>query len=150
MLQERIQQYFEQAEDQIVADITRLVAIRSVREEALPGFPFGKGPAEALAQCHMMASDMGYLKRCLVIDFDRQARGGKGIKAFSLLKNGSNGARVSGALWVTESYSFDVVQKSGTATRFSTEDVGIETKAGRGEAYVVVVMDDFVEALKRA
>ena len=31
MLQERIQQYFEQAEDQIVADITRLVAIRTVR-----------------------------------------------------------------------------------------------------------------------
>ncbi|TLN10752.1 M20 family metallopeptidase, partial [bacterium] len=60
MLQERIHQYFENAENRIVDDIVRLVAIRSVREEALPGFPFGKGPAEALAQCLMMASEMGF------------------------------------------------------------------------------------------
>jgi DNA gyrase subunit A len=98
----------------------------------------------------ILASEMGYLKRCLLIDFDRQARGGKSVKAFSLLKNGANGSRIAGALMVTEPYSFDIVQRSGLSTRFATEDVPIETKAGRGAAFVMVVMDDFVEALKRS
>lgn len=98
----------------------------------------------------ILASEMGYLKRCLLIDFDPQARGGKGVKAFPFLKNGANGARVAGALLVTQSYSFDVVQKSGAATRFSTEGIDIENKAGRGAPFIMVVMDDFVEALKRA
>ncbi len=119
------------------------------------GMALGPGDRVCAAFAHnsegevLFSSELGYLKRCLVIDFDRQARGGKGVKAFSLLKNGANGAKVAGALPVTEPYLFEVVQKSGTSTRFSTEDVGIETKAGRGEAYVVVVMDDFVESLKR-
>ena len=46
----------------------------------------------------VMISDMGYMKRCLLIDFDRQARGGTGVKAFNFLKNGSNGAILAGAL----------------------------------------------------
>ena len=34
----------------------------------------------------LLATDLGYMKRCLLIDFDRQARGGKGLKAISFLK----------------------------------------------------------------
>lgn len=60
MLQERIQQYFEQVEGQIVADITRLVAIRSVREAPQPGLPFGKGPADALTEALAIAGEMGF------------------------------------------------------------------------------------------
>lgn len=60
MLQGHIHQYFENAESQIVAAITRLVAIKSVREEPLPGMPFGKGPAAALAECLVMAHEMGF------------------------------------------------------------------------------------------
>ncbi|MBQ6123219.1 MAG: DNA topoisomerase 4 subunit A, partial [Clostridia bacterium] len=62
----------------------------------------------------VMISDMGYMKRCLLIDFDRQARGGKGVKAFNFLKNGSNGAILAGALIVTEPFRFNIVQKNGT------------------------------------
>ena len=82
-------------------------------------------------------------------DFERQARGGKGVKAFTFLKSGTNGSRVAGALLVREPYLFRVVQKSGTATAFNTEDVSIEPKNGRGSPYVVVVMDDVVVELAK-
>ncbi len=46
----------------------------------------------------ILISELGYMKRCLLIDFERQARGGKGVKAFNFLKNGANGAYLAGAL----------------------------------------------------
>jgi DNA gyrase/topoisomerase IV subunit A len=98
----------------------------------------------------VMISEMGYMKRCLLIDFDRQARGGKGVKAFSFLKNGANGAAVAGALIVTEPFRFNIVQKNGTSTPCNTEDVPIEPRTGRGQPYAVVVMDDVVTELVRA
>jgi len=97
----------------------------------------------------IMASDLGYLKRCLLIDFDRQARGGKGLKAFNFLKNGANGRSITGALVVTDPYDFEIVQKSGAASRFSTDMLQIETRSGRGQAYAVVVMDDTVTGLRK-
>ncbi len=98
----------------------------------------------------IMISDLGYMKRCLLIDFERQARGGKGVKAFAFLKNGMNGSRLAGALTVTEPFRFNIVQKSGTVTPYVTEDVAIEPKSSRGQPYVVVVMDDVVTELVRA
>ena len=95
----------------------------------------------------IMISEMGCMKRCLLLDFDRQARGGKGVKAFNFLKNGQNGSYVAGAMTVREAYDFKIIQKNGTATQFNTEDVAIETKSGRGQPYVVVVMDDVVTEL---
>ena len=97
----------------------------------------------------VLATDLGYLKRCLLIDFDRQARGGKGVKCMSLLKNGANGSRIAGALAVTDPYDFGVVQKSGTVTVFNTEDVAIENRSGKGQPYVMVVMGDAVTGLTR-
>ena len=98
----------------------------------------------------LLVSDMGYMKRCLLIDFERQARGGKGVKAFNFLKNGSNGNYLAGALDVREAYNFNIVQKNGTMTPCNTEDVAIETRSGRGQPYVVVVMDDVVVELVKA
>ena len=98
----------------------------------------------------IMISELGYMKRCLLIDFDRQARGGKGLKAFNFLKNGQNGTAVVGALAVRDAYDFKVLQKGGTATTFNTEDVAIEPRSGRGQPYVVVVLDDVVTELVRA
>ena len=97
----------------------------------------------------LLASERGYMKRCLLIDFDRQARGGKGLKAFSFLKNSMNGEYVAAALRVTKPVDFLVYQKSGAQSRFNTEDIGIETRAGRGQPCVLVVMDDFVEEVQR-
>ena len=97
----------------------------------------------------IMISELGYMKRCLLIDFDRQARGGKGVKAFNFLKNGTNGTYVAGAIAVKEPYDFKIVQKSGTAMPLNTEDVAIEPRSGRGQPYAVVVMDDVVTELVR-
>ncbi|MBQ6123016.1 MAG: DNA gyrase subunit A, partial [Clostridia bacterium] len=97
----------------------------------------------------VMISDLGYMKRCLLIDFDRQARGGKGLKAFNFLKNGQNGRAVAGALMVKEAFDFRILQKGGTATACNTEDVAIEPRSGRGQPYVVVVMDDVVTEIVR-
>lgn len=97
----------------------------------------------------VLASDMGYLKRCLLIDFDRQARGGKGVKCFNLLKNGTNGSAVVGALMVTDPYDFQIVQQSGVMTPLNTEEVAIETRSAKGQPYVMVVMGDLVTGLTR-
>ena len=97
----------------------------------------------------VLCTDMGYLKRCLLIDFDRQARGGKGVKCFAMPKSGLNGSCIAGALLVTDPYDFRIVQKSGAATGFNTEDVGIEPRSGKGQPYVVVVMGDTVAGLTR-
>ncbi|MBR1822291.1 MAG: DNA gyrase subunit A [Clostridia bacterium] len=98
----------------------------------------------------VLISDMGYMKRCLLIDFERQARGGKGVKAFNFLKNGANGNYLAGALDVREAYDFSIVQKNGTLTPCNTENVAIEPRTGRGQPYVVVVMDDVVTELVKA
>ena len=97
----------------------------------------------------IMVSDMGYMKRCFLFDFERQARGGKGVKAFNFLKNGTNGSTVAGALTVTEPFRFSILQKNGTATPCVTEDVAIEPRTGRGQPYGGVVMDDVVTELVR-
>ena len=72
------------------------------------------------------------------------------MKAFNFLKNGSNGTYIAGALTVTDPYDFDICQTSGAAARFNTDMVEIESRAGRGSAYVMVVMDDFVCGLRKA
>ncbi|MGX8705864.1 MAG: DNA gyrase subunit A, partial [bacterium] len=98
----------------------------------------------------VMISDMGYMKRCLLIDFDRQARGGKGVKAFNFTRNGQNGAYVAGALTVREPFDFKIIQKNGNITPCNTDSVPIEPRTGKGQPYVVVVLDDVVIGLSKA
>lgn len=43
-----IDAWFEHRSAQLVSDVCKLIAVRSVREEALPGKPYGEGPAAAL------------------------------------------------------------------------------------------------------
>ena len=96
----------------------------------------------------ILISELGYMKRCLLIDFERQTRGGKGVRSFNFLKNGANGSRIGGALLVRDPFDFRIVQKSGAFTTLNSEDVSIESKAGKGMPYVVVVMDDVVTDLQ--
>jgi len=65
----------------------------------------------------------------------------------NLLKSGANGNYIAGALMVTDPYDFCIIQKNGTQTVFNTEDVVIETRSGKGQPYVVVVMGDVVTGL---
>jgi hypothetical protein len=67
----------------------------------------------------------------------------------NLLKNGTNGKCIAGALLVTDPYEFHITQKSGTTMAYNTEDVAIETKASKGQPYAVVVMGDVVVGLSK-
>ena len=65
MYQEQINAYFDDParRQQLVEMISRLVRIRSVREEAQPGMPFGPGPAAALAEGLRLAEELGFVTK---------------------------------------------------------------------------------------
>jgi len=96
----------------------------------------------------VVATDYGYMKRCLLIDFERQGRGTKGGKCVTLVKGGANGRAVADAVTVKEPYDLRVVQKSGAVTTINTEEIPIETKSGKGMPCLVVIMDDVVVELQ--
>ena len=56
----QIKQYIETYQEEMIEGIRDLVAIESVRGEAEEGFPFGKGPAEALAHALAMGESLGF------------------------------------------------------------------------------------------
>ena len=63
MYKEKIEAYFADKQDQILADIDRLVRINSERTDAKPGMPFGEGPCKALALGKQMCEEMGFTTR---------------------------------------------------------------------------------------
>lgn len=97
----------------------------------------------------LLMSDRGYAKKSLLLDFELQNRAGKGLKGFTFQKNGANGTRVAGALYVREPFTFLVRQTKSAPTAMSTEDVHIEARAGKGQMYVMALMDDTVTGLER-
>ncbi|HON27934.1 MAG TPA: Sapep family Mn(2+)-dependent dipeptidase [Mesotoga infera] len=59
-MKELIEEYFERNKDLMIEDIAKLVRIKSDRQEAKEGKPFGEGPAEVLAVALETASKMGF------------------------------------------------------------------------------------------
>lgn len=59
MYRKEIEAYFAQNRDRMIADIARLVNIKSVREDAQPGMPFGEGPCRALHEAMAVAGELG-------------------------------------------------------------------------------------------
>ena len=96
----------------------------------------------------LVMSDRGYAKRVLMADFDPQNRNGKGLKAFTFNKNGSNGACIAAVCHVREPVELQVTQKSGARTALFTEDVLIEARASKGKMYVFALMDDVVTGIE--
>ena len=60
MYREQIEAYFADKQDQIIADICRLIRIKSEREDPKPGMPFGEGPCAALQEGRRMLDEMGF------------------------------------------------------------------------------------------
>ena len=62
MYEQQINAYFDAParRAQLVEAISRLVRIRSVREEPQPGMPFGPGPAAALDEALKLAGELGF------------------------------------------------------------------------------------------
>lgn len=59
-LRREIERWFEREKDNMLRDLGRLIAVRSVREEPLPGKPFGEGPAAALREAEEILREMGF------------------------------------------------------------------------------------------
>jgi len=96
----------------------------------------------------LVMSERGYAKRVLMADFDPQNRNGKGLKAFTFNKNGSNGACIAAVCYVREPVELQVIQHSGARTPLHTEDVLIEPRASKGKMYVFALMDDVVTGIE--
>ncbi len=92
----------------------------------------------------LFVSDKGFMKRVLLIDFDLQARGGKGVKCFNFAKNGANGTRIVGVLPVKEPYDFEYEQKKGAVQTLNTDLVRIEHRESKGTMYAMCVLDDTI------
>jgi DNA gyrase subunit A len=92
----------------------------------------------------LLISDKGYAKRSLIFDHEVQKRYGKGLKTFDFKKNGSNGTCVAAAFYVREPFDFVVTQRHGTETKFNTEEILIEQRAGKGTLLVMALLDDVV------
>ena len=62
MYQEKIEAYWNDParEWELVAAISRLVAVKSVKGEAEPGKPFGAGPAAALDEALKLCAELGF------------------------------------------------------------------------------------------
>ncbi|MBR4726281.1 MAG: DNA gyrase subunit A, partial [Clostridia bacterium] len=97
----------------------------------------------------ILVTDQGYLKRSLMADFEPQARAGKGVHGITLQKNGSNGRQIAAAFKVKEPFDFTIIQKDGTATPVSTEQLRIEMRAGKGQPFVLVAGDNVVTGVVR-
>lgn len=95
----------------------------------------------------LFVSDCGYMKRCFVFDYDLQNRYGKGVKTFDFKRNGSNGTKLIWAGHITDPVSLIAVQKHGTETEFSSENVPIEARNGKGSPIVITVLDDVIERI---
>ena len=97
----------------------------------------------------LVITDRGYGKRSFMFDYDLQGRGGKGSRTVEFKKNGSNGTEIVSACAVTVPFEFYVCQRHGTETLFSTEQIRIEEKAGKGSMLVAVILDDTVVGIRR-
>lgn len=75
MYKSEIKEYFKQHSEALIQDICRLIKIKSVREAAMDGMPYGQGPAGVLEESEKMAGSMGfsvtnYDNYVLAIDFN--------------------------------------------------------------------------------
>lgn len=59
MIQKQIEDYFSHKERELVAALSRLIAIPSCKGDAAPGKPFGEGPAAALEEGLTIAREWG-------------------------------------------------------------------------------------------
>ena len=87
----------------------------------------------------LVVSDLGYVKSSLLLDYNIQARGGKGLHTFEF-KEGKrvkpNGTRLVRAFFVKESYMLTAVADSGATYTFSTEAAPIEDRKSPGKPVV--------------
>ena len=96
----------------------------------------------------LLMSDRGFGKRVLFMEFEPQARGGKGVKAFYFNKSGSNGTSIAGALLLGEQLGNALLtQKKSAPSLLNTGEVISQGKQDKGMPYVMAIMDDVITGL---
>ena len=93
----------------------------------------------------LLITERGFAKRVPYLDYEPQARGGKGLKTFYYNKSGSNGTRLAGALLITgPGCMVRIQQKNSPFTDLCADEVMLQSKQDRGMPYVMALMDDVV------
>ncbi|MBP3645275.1 MAG: DNA topoisomerase 4 subunit A [Clostridia bacterium] len=93
----------------------------------------------------LLFSERGYGKRILYMDFEPQARAGKGVKSFYFNKNGSNGRYLAAVLLVPGAGSqVRVLQKLSPPTQLDSNEVILQGKTDKGMPMVMALLDDVV------
>ena len=97
-------------------------------------------------------TERGFAKRVLYMDFEPQARGGKGVKAFYFNKSGSNGTCVAGAALCGDGAGAQVrvEQRISPPTVLAAQDAPLQGKQDKGLPLVMALMDDVVTAVEGA
>ncbi len=96
----------------------------------------------------LLMSERGFGKRVLYLDFEPQARGGKGVKAFYFNKSGSNGSCVAGALLLGgQAGPVLLTQKKSPPSLLDPAGVAMQGKQDKGQACVMAILDDVVTGL---
>ena len=90
----------------------------------------------------VVMSDKGYAKRSLAVDYELGLRARKGLKTFDWKKNGSNGTKVAGALYVKEPVNLLALHSNGDVEVFNSEDIFIEARLSAGKPFALAVMGD--------
>ena len=97
----------------------------------------------------LLFSDRGFAKRILYMDFEPQARAGKGLKSFYFNKNGSNGTRLAAvALLPGKGGSVRVYQKLSPYTQIDSSEVILQGKQDKGIPMVMALLDDVVTGME--
>jgi len=97
----------------------------------------------------LLFSDRGYGKRIPYMDFEPQARAGKGVKSFHFNKNGSNGSRLAAAALISnEGAHVRVYQKLSPYTPLESGEVLLQGKQDKGMPLVMALLDDIVTGME--
>ena len=97
----------------------------------------------------LLFSERGFAKRILYMDFEPQARAGKGVKSFYFNKSGSNGSRIAGILLIQSlPLSLLALQKKSAPTVLDADEIMLQGKQDKGMPYLMAILDDVVVGLQ--
>lgn len=89
-------------------------------------------------------TDLGYAKQTKVSSFETQRRSGKGVKAMTMLKNGSTGAYIAAAFSISEPCGIVAALQSGQNFTLSSEQLERSGRTSKGASAVLAVLGDSV------
>lgn len=98
----------------------------------------------------LVVSDMGYVKKTMLLEYEMQGRGGKGLKTFEFKSNHSNGYSLVFADHVEQGEpEYEITQKDGTQSRVGYHQIKVEPRFAKGTNMVIALMGNDVTSAQR-